>query len=258
MTPPEGAPMPPLIADSRRRLLFEAGVVGFAVAVVGVAYGAMSVNAGLPIWFAPVVGFFVLAASSEMLFVGLLAGGGNPLVAAAAALAVNSRHLPYGLAATDVLGTGWKRFLRIHLINDETVAFAAAQQTSAERRFAYTWSGLGILLTWPVGALLGSLIGRMFDVTIIGLDAMFPAVILALIMSAIRDSRTRYGCLAAAAIAIGAAIFLPEGIAPVLAVLALPLMRPRHRRTPRRASRRRRPRPTEPALSAEEAEADHA
>jgi len=235
--------VPESIADSRRRLLYEAAVVANAVFVVGVAYGAMSVNAGLPTWFAPVVGFFVLAASSEMLFVGLLAGGANSWIAAAAALAVNSRHLPYGLAATDVLGTGWKRYARIHLVNDETVAFAAAQQTPAARRLAYTWSGLGILITWPVGALLGSVIGRMFDVAIIGLDAMFPAVILALIMSGIRDPRTRYGCLAAAVIAVGAALVLPEGIAPVLAVLALPLMRPR---------------PIDPAVDAERAEAEDA
>jgi predicted branched-subunit amino acid permease len=83
----------------------------------------------------------------------------------------------------------------------------------------------------------------MFDVAIIGLDAMFPAVILALIMSGIRDPRTRYGCLAAAVIAVGAALVLPEGIAPVLAVLALPLMRPR---------------PIDPAVDAERAEAEDA
>jgi predicted branched-subunit amino acid permease len=128
-------------------------------------------------------------------------------------------------------------------VNDETVAFAAAQRSSAERRLAYTWSGLGILFAWPLGAVLGSIVGRMFDVAIIGLDAMFPAVILALIMSAIRDPRTRYGCLAAAAISTGTAILLPEGIAPILSLLALPLMRPR---------------PSEPIPTAEEPEADDA
>jgi len=40
--------VPESIADSRRRLLYEAAVVASAVFVVGVAYGAMSVNAGLP------------------------------------------------------------------------------------------------------------------------------------------------------------------------------------------------------------------
>lgn len=211
--------------DSRRRLLFEASVVGLAVAVVGVVYGALSVTAGLPTWFAPVVGVLVLAASSEMLFVGILSTGGNPWIAAAAALTVNSRHLPYGLAVADVLGKNWTRFLRIHLINDETVAFAGAQSSGQWRQFAFVWSGIGILVMWPFGALIGSLVGRAFDVAVIGLDAMFPAVILALVISAVRNPRTRYGCLAGAAIAVVCTPVVPQGMAPVLALLALPLMR---------------------------------
>src|SRR5699024_11600240 len=46
-------------------------MITLAMALVGIAYGAMSVGAGLPVWVAPLLGVVVLAGSSEMLYVGL-------------------------------------------------------------------------------------------------------------------------------------------------------------------------------------------
>src|SRR5699024_9620670 len=69
-------------------------MLALAMALVGVAYGAMSVGAGLPVWMAPVLGVIVLAGSSEMLYVGLAATT-SPWVALPAALLVNVRHVPY-------------------------------------------------------------------------------------------------------------------------------------------------------------------
>ena len=48
-------------------------MIALAMTLVGVAYGAMSVGAGLPVWMAPVLGVIVLAGSAEMLYVGLAA-----------------------------------------------------------------------------------------------------------------------------------------------------------------------------------------
>ncbi|GGC53790.1 AzlC family ABC transporter permease [Hoyosella rhizosphaerae] len=208
----------------KAHLIISSASIAVAVGVVGVAYGAVSVEAGLPVWFAPLLGVLVLAASSEMLFVGLLASGGSPIVAAAAALTVNSRHLPYGLAVSDVVGRRWPRYLWIHLINDESVAFAAAQRSQQSRRFAYACVGIGILVAWPIGALVGSLVGQAFDVTIIGLDAVFLAVILALVISALRDSNTRLGFVVGVIVAVACAPWVPTGVAPLMALVALPLM----------------------------------
>jgi predicted branched-subunit amino acid permease len=52
-----------------------------------------------------------------------------------------------------------------------------------------------------------------------GLDAMFPAVILALIVPALRDRVTVRAALTGAAIALAATPFLPAGL-PVLLSLA--------------------------------------
>ena len=120
-----------------------------------------------------------------------MAAGGNPLAAALAGLLVNARHLPYGLALPDMRpGRGWRRLLGSHVMNDESVVFALAQEDLPRQRAAYWACGLGVLLCWP-GAILGALIGGVIGNTdAFGLDAMFPAVILALIVPALRDRVT--------------------------------------------------------------------
>jgi 4-azaleucine resistance transporter AzlC len=205
-----------------------------AVWFIGLSYGAIAVASGFPLWVPAVQSVLVLAGASEFLFIGIVAAGGNPLAAAAAGLLVNARHLPYGLALPDVTGPGrgWRRLLGSHVMNDESVVFALAQEDLPGQRAAYWACGLGVLLCWPAGAVLGALIGGVIGNTnAFGLDAMFPAVILALIMPALRDRVTLRAALAGAVIALAATPFLPAGLPVLLALGALFTLR--HRRPAR-------------------------
>jgi 4-azaleucine resistance transporter AzlC len=196
--------------------------------VVGLSYGALAVTSGFAWWFPVLMGVLVLAASSEFLFVGIIAAGGSPIAALLAGLLVNARHLPFGLAVPEVLGRGWRGALGAHLMNDETVVFALAQDEPERKRAAYRLCGLGILICWPVGAALGALLGSVVrDTDALGLDAMFPAVILALILPALKDGPLRRPlrrtALAGAALALTVTPFLPAGLPVLLALAALPL-----------------------------------
>jgi 4-azaleucine resistance transporter AzlC len=195
-----------------------------AVWFIGLSYGAIAVASGFPLWVPAAQSVLVLAGASEFLFIGIVAAGGNPLAAAAAGLLVNARHLPYGLALPDMTGPGRpvKRLLASHVMNDESVVFALAQQDLPRKRAAYWACGLGVLLCWPAGAVLGALIGSVIrNTSAFGLDAMFPAVILALIVPALRDRRLGRAAAIAAAIALAATPFLPAGLPELLALLAL-------------------------------------
>jgi 4-azaleucine resistance transporter AzlC len=195
-----------------------------AVWFIGLSYGAIAVASGFPLWVPAAQSVLVLAGASEFLFIGIVAAGGNPLAAAAAGLLVNARHLPYGLALPDMTGPGRpvKRLLASHVMNDESVVFALAQEDLPRKRAAYWACGLGVLLCWPAGAVLGALIGSVIrNTSAFGLDAMFPAVILALIMPALRDRRLGRAAAIGAAIALAAAPFLPAGLPELLALLAL-------------------------------------
>jgi predicted branched-subunit amino acid permease len=216
-----------------------------AVWFIGLSYGAVAVASGFPLWVPAALSVLVLAGASEFLFIGIVAAGGNPIAAALAGLLVNARHLPYGLAlpdmtgpdmtgpdmtgpdmtgpdmtGPDVTGRGWRRLLGSHVMNDESVVFALAQEDLPRKRAAYWACGLGVLICWPAGAVLGALIGGVIGNTnAFGLDAMFPAVILALIVPALRDRPTVRAALAGAVIALAATPFLPAGL-PVLLALA--------------------------------------
>ncbi|WP_231707091.1 AzlC family ABC transporter permease [Tsukamurella sputi] len=206
-------------------LLRPAALLSLAVGCIGIAYGAQTVAGGLPWWFAPLLGTLVLAGSAEMLFVGLIAAGGAPIVAFAAAALVNARHLAYGLAAAPYVGSGAARLLRIHLINDESIALALAQPDVESGRRGLTYAGAGIMLTWPVGAAVGAAVGSVVSPEALGLDAVFPAVILALLVPALREESTRTTLLLATLIALIAVPWAPAGLAPILALVAVPALR---------------------------------
>ncbi|MBU3062744.1 AzlC family ABC transporter permease [Nocardia sp. NEAU-G5] len=194
--------------------------VCLAVGVTGASYGATAVTSGLPAWLPIVLSVLVLAGGSEFLFVGIVAAGGGLAPAVLAGLLVNARHLPYGLSLPDVLGTGWRRLIGTHVMNDESVALAMGESDPTRSRAAYWMCGLGVLLAWPLGALLGVGIGTAVpNPAKFGLDAIFPAILIALALPALRQPDTRRAALAGAAAAAAAAPFLPAGL-PVL--LALP------------------------------------
>lgn len=206
-------------------LLTDIGLTYLAVFFIGLSYGAVAVASGFPLWVPAAQSVLVVAGASEFLFVGIVAAGGSPFAAALAGLLVNSRHLPYGLALPPgVTGRGWRRLFGTHLMNDESVVFALAQEDLRAKRAAYWACGLATVISWPGGAALGALIGSaVHDTGAFGLDAMFPAVILALIVKDLRDPRIMRAALAAAAIALAAAPFLPAGL-PVLLALAAVLL----------------------------------
>src|SRR5579862_4005667 len=204
-----------------RGVLRDIALACLAVWVIGLSYGAIAVASGFPVWFPAAQSTLVVAGASEFLFIGIVAAGGNPIAAALAGLLVNARHLPYGLALPpDVTGRGWRRVLGAQVMNDESVVFSLAQEDLPRQRAAYWACGLGVLICWPGGAALGALAGSLLrDTNAFGLDATFPAVILALIVPVLRDRVTAAAAGLGAVIALVTTPFLPAGL-PVLLALA--------------------------------------
>lgn len=216
-----------------RRQLRDIAIVCLAVGAVAISYGATAVASGLPVWVPILLAVLVIAGSSELLFVGIVAAGGNPMTAVAAGLLVNARHVPYGLGLPDVLGHSWRRLLGTHVMNDESVVLALAQKDLARSRAAYWACGIGVLLCWPLGAALGALLGSVVhDTNALGLDAMFPAVLLALVLPALREGDKRLAALSGAAIALATTPLLPAGLPVLLALAGLATLAIRRGRRP--------------------------
>ncbi|MFF7974559.1 AzlC family ABC transporter permease [Streptomyces sp. NPDC007905] len=203
-------------------LVRDSSLVWLASGIVGVSFGAVSVAGGLPVWVPVVMSLVVYAGSAQFSAVGVLLAGGGPLAAAATGLLLNTRTAAFSLAVAEIIGTGrTTRFLGAHLVTDETVAFALAQPDPVRRRRAFWISGLGLFAVWNTGVLAGAVAGSALgDTARYGLDAAFPAVLVALVLPALRaDATVRRCALLGAALALAVTPAVPAGV-PVLLALA--------------------------------------
>ena len=122
-----------------------------------------------------------------------------------------------------------RRAVDAHLVIDESTAMAHAQAEHPEKRRAFLLTGLGILLCWNLGTLAGALAGgAIADPGTLGLDAIFPAVFLALLVPQIRSRRAVGAALLGAAIALALLPVAPAGVPVMAAALGcLPFLRRR-------------------------------
>jgi branched chain amino acid efflux pump len=201
----------------------DVALVCLADALVGVSFGAITVSSGLPVWLPMVLSVAVFAGAAQFMFVGLVASGGNPIAAAVTGLLVNVRHVPFGFAVGDLLGKGWaRRVAGSHLMVDETVAFALVQRDPERRRAVYWACGISLFVCWNLGVMIGTFGGSVVkDTDAFGMDAAFPAVLLALVLPSLRDAATRRASLVGVVIALATAPFLPAGLPVLLALLGL-------------------------------------
>ncbi|MFG2939769.1 AzlC family ABC transporter permease [Streptomyces sp. NPDC048282] len=209
-------------------LVRDSSLVWLAGGIVGVSFGAVSVAGGLPVWVPVLMSLVVYAGSAQFSAVGVLLAGGGPLAAAATGLLLNTRTAAFGLAVADLLGPGRAtRLLGAHLVTDETVAFALAQPDPARRRAAFWISGLGLFAAWNTGVAAGALAGSALgDTDRYGLDAAFPAVLVALVLPVLRTAPgVRRAALLGAAIALAVTPAVPAGVPVLLALCALVVVR---------------------------------
>lgn len=201
-------------------------LVCLADAIVALSFGAISVAGGLPAWAPVAMSVLVFAGGSQFAAVSVLLAGGGPAAAIAAGLVLNSRLIPYSFAVADVTGgRWWRRLAAAHLTTDESVAFALREREGHWRRRSAFWiCGLALFGSWNLATGLGALAGTMIGNTgAIGLDAAFPAVLLALVLPSLSERGTRNAALAGAAIAVAATPFLPPGVPMLLALAGLAL-----------------------------------
>jgi 4-azaleucine resistance transporter AzlC len=209
-----------------RETLRAIALVCLADAIVGASFGAIAVSGGLPLWVPIVMSVVIFAGGAQFAAAAVLVAGGSPAAAVAAGLVLNARLLPYGFAVADVAGRyWWTRLIGAHVITDESVAFTLRQPDPRKRRAAFWTCGLGLFLCWNASCLLGALAGATLpNPGSFGLDAAFPAVVLALVLPSLADRSTRNAALVGAVIAVAVTPVLPAGLPVLLSLAGLALV----------------------------------
>ncbi|GAA0809204.1 AzlC family ABC transporter permease [Spirilliplanes yamanashiensis] len=216
---------------AQRTLTRDAVTIGLAMVAIGASFGAIAIASGLPWWAPSLMSTIVFAGGAQFMAVGLLVAG-NPVAAVLAGLLLNARHLPFGLAVAGALGPSLRaRLVGAHLMTDEVVAFTLAEDDPARRRRTYWIIGITLFTTWNVGTVLGAAFASVAaDPAAFGLDAAFPAGLIALLWPTLRDPATRDVAVAGAAVAVLATPLLPAGLPVLLSLLGLGVLLLRSRK----------------------------
>ena len=201
---------------------FRAGLragVPFAVAgfLLSASFGVVARQAGLPAAAAIAMSLVVFAGSAQFAAIAILGAGGSLGAALVAAALMNSRFLAMGIALGPSLPGGpLKRAAQGQTIVDASWAMALRDDGSFDRHFLFGATAVQYV-TWVLGTVLGVLgRGLIGDPNRFGLDAIFPAFFLALLLAESRHPASGGVAIAGALIALALTPFTPAGV-PILA-----------------------------------------
>jgi 4-azaleucine resistance transporter AzlC len=199
--------------------------LALATGVMGISFGVLARSLGWGV-VAPIV-FSVIAFSGTAQFavVSVLGGGGGVVAAIVAAVLLNARFLPMGIAVAPFLKGGpLRRAMEGQAVVDASWAMASRGGGRFDREFMIGATIPQVAL-WIVGTVVGVLVGGVVgDVEWLGLDVIFPAFYLTLLVEELRaGGQTITVVLIAAALALALVPFTPPGI-PVIASCAAALL----------------------------------
>lgn len=215
----------------------EAATLAIAYATVGFTAAVLHVSEGTSIWAVLGILFVVNAVTPGLAYVAVATSGGSTTAGVLSGWLVSTR---FGLLASAIAPRLWpsrlKRAAAAHVSFDPNVALALRERTDENVRRAYVASAAAMVVPWWVGGVAGAAVGQAIgDPETLGLDAVFPSVLLVIVWPQLR---VRSG-LVQALVAIAAALLLLEwtpGGVPVLVAAGASLLALAERDAERRAT----------------------
>jgi 4-azaleucine resistance transporter AzlC len=200
---------------ARKVAPFSIAVFGFGMSFGVLARPTMGTIAPI------VMSATTFAGSAQFASASILSAGGTLAAAVVAAILLNARYGPIGVAvAPSLTGPSWSRFLRAQLVVDETWALSADGRGGHDPKLI-VGAGLVLYAAWVSGTAAGVLFGDLLgDPARLGLDAAFPALFLALLVPNLDRSQARPAAVLGATIALALTPIAPAGVPIVVAGLA--------------------------------------
>ena len=211
--------------------LADYATLAFTYFAVGVTVSVAMIDAGVSVPTTLGAALVVYSATSELAFLAVKAAGGSTVVGILSGWLVASR---FGLLAVSLgaryRGSTVERTAAAVNSFDPNVGLAIQQADTRGLRRVFWKVTAALMIGWWGGSVSGVLVGDLIgDGQAWGLDAVFPATLVAIIGSLVRRRDGLTAALAGAAICCGLVALAPGGL-PILAsslgaVVALLVMR---------------------------------
>ena len=182
---------------------------GLGMFPLGIAFGLMVVQSGLPWWVAPALSVAAFAGSLELLLIGMMLAA-TPLAAIAlTTFLVNFRHVFYAFSfPLHIVRNPIARFYSVYALIDEAYAVTSASRDTWTSRRLLSMQ-LAFQSYWVGGGLTGILVASLIPAHIEGLEFALCALFITLTLDAARSRKHIPSVLLA-------------GLSFVVAVLAVP------------------------------------
>lgn len=194
--------------------------IAIAGGIFAASFAVLAPAAGFSTIQTVVMSATTFAGSAQFAAISILGTGGSVAAAVVAAVLLNARYAPISVTVADQFhGNPLRRLLEAQFIVDESWALSRGPDGRYDRRLLL---GAGVLMycTWVGGTALGTLLGEALgDPKRYGLDAAFPALFLALLVTQVRTRPALAAAVAGGLIALACIPFTPPGV-PIIAATA--------------------------------------
>jgi branched chain amino acid efflux pump len=194
--------------------------IALAALAFSVSFGVLARASGIGALEAIVMSMTVFAGSAQFAVVSILAVGGGIASAILAAVLLNARYAPISVSLAPIfVGGRPRRLLEAQLIVDESWAMSRRPDGRYDRRLL-VGAGLVLYACWVGGTIGGALAGEALgDPADLGLDAAFPALFLAILVTQVHSRRALAAAVLGGTIALVLIPVAPAGV-PIVAAAA--------------------------------------
>ena len=151
--------------------------------VLGIGFGMLLQTRGYGVIWALAMSLFIFAGSMQYVAIDLLTGGVSLFTAALTSVAVNARHLFYGISMVDKYkaqkGVAKRHFL-FWTLTDETYSLVCSDEPERSGNLSsyYFYVSIFDYSYWVLGSVIGSLLGEVFPFSTEGIDFSLTALFL--------------------------------------------------------------------------------
>lgn len=196
---------------------------------VGMAFGVVLSSRGFHAGWAALMSIFIYAGSMQFVAVDLLSSQAPLITAALVTLAVNFRHIFYGLSfIQDFDKAGAKKPYMIFSLTDETYSllFSAQIPPDVDKSMVQFWIALLNQCYWVAGAIVGALAGAFIPFDTTGIDFAMTALFVVIFIEQWKALPTHLPALIGLGIAMGSLALLggDQFIIPAMVLIAAALL----------------------------------